>query len=150
MTTEVNKKEATTPKIEASINDSPSKHITADTGALITCCDLKFAKEVELKLEKTENKKVIQTANKTLMPIIAEAPVKITANGVTIMTRAMVVKGLSTNMLIGYPDLISLKVIPEGFPNTIFKKPEKRTSKNWKFKNWLPKIQMKKGKPRLE
>ena len=53
------------------------------------------------------------------MSVDGSVKLKAKANGINISIDALVSNAIQDEMLVGYKDLISLRIIPGGFPNTI-------------------------------
>ena len=56
------------------------------------------------------------------MPVDGSAKIKARANGINLSMDVLVSDAIQDEMLVSYKDLITLQIIPGGFPNTIIQK----------------------------
>ena len=56
------------------------------------------------------------------MPVDGSVKIKARANGINVSMDVLVSNAIQDEMLVSYKDLITLQIIPGGFPNTIIQK----------------------------
>ena len=56
------------------------------------------------------------------MPVDGSVKLRAKANGINVYIDALVSNAIQDEMLVSYKDLITLQIIPGGFPNTIIQK----------------------------
>ena len=59
------------------------------------------------------------TASGQRMQVDGSVKIKAEANGIYVSINALVSDAIQDKMLVSYQDLIALRIIPGGFPNTI-------------------------------
>ena len=65
---------------------------------------------------------ILLTASGERMPVDGSAKIKARANGINVSMDVLVSNAYQDEMLVSYKDLITLQIIPGGFPNTIIQK----------------------------